>query len=60
MAGNEHATRVPPQAQSRAAASDRGYNAPGRIIDEQEAKPDREQIEEAVIAGNGDRELKKN
>jgi len=28
MPGNEHATRVRPQAQSRAAASDRGYNAP--------------------------------
>jgi len=26
--GNEHATRVPPQAPSRAVASDRGYNAP--------------------------------
>ncbi len=28
MPGNEHATHVPPQAQSRAAANDRGYNAP--------------------------------
>ena len=26
MAGNEHATRVPRRAQSRAAANDRGYN----------------------------------
>ena len=33
---------------------------PSSVIDEQEAKRDREQIEEAVIAGDGDRELKKN
>jgi hypothetical protein len=26
MPANEHATRVPPQPQSRAAANDRGYN----------------------------------
>jgi len=28
MPKKDHATRVPPQAQSRAAANDRGYNAP--------------------------------
>jgi len=28
MPANEHATRAPPQPQSRAAANNRGYNAP--------------------------------